>query len=170
MKHILNLFTVGLVTIFLSGCATIVGEKTQLVAVNSSPSDAVVKIKDEKGVEVFKGKTPTTVTLHKSDGSYWGGKEYIVTISKDGFESQIIPIVSSPNGWYIAGNIAFGGLIGWFVVDPLSGAMYNLSPEQVNTSLSTTISHNQTLDDGNISIVLLEDVPNDLRKKMTRIN
>lgn len=170
MKHLFKSFVVSCALLSLVGCATIMGDKTQLMSVNSTPSDAVVKIKDEKGMEIFTGKTPTTVTLQKADGSYWGGKDYTVTISKDGYEAQVIPVTSSPNGWYIAGNFVFGGLIGWFIVDPLTGAMYNLSPEQINASMSTKVSHNNTSSDGNISIVLLEDVPSYLREQMTRIN
>jgi len=146
------------------------GDKTQLMGINSTPSEAIVKITDEKGMDIFAGKTPTTVTLQKADGSYWGGKSYFVRISKEGYETQNIPIISSANGWYIAGNLVFGGLIGWFIVDPLTGAMYNLSPEQINASLGTKVSHNNTTTDGNISIILLEDVPIRLRQKMTRIN
>lgn len=170
MKHVIKSFVVSCSVLSLVGCATIMGDKTQLMSVNSTPSEAEVKITDEQGLHVFSGKTPTTVTLQKADGSYWGGKDYTVTISKEGYETQTIPVASTPNGWYIAGNFVFGGLIGWFIVDPLTGAMYNLSPEQINASLSTTLSHNNTATDGNISIVLLEDVPAHLREKMTRIN
>jgi hypothetical protein len=34
------------------------------------------------------------------------------------------------NAWYL-GNIIFGGLIG-IVIDPITGAIYELSPDQVN--------------------------------------
>jgi hypothetical protein len=159
-----------LATMLLGGCATIVGDKTQLVPISSTPSDAAISIVDERGMEVFKGTTPTTVTLNKSDGSYWGGKEYTVTISKAGFKSQIIPIKSGVNGWYIGGNVIFGGLIGWFVVDPLNGAMYTLTPGQVSSSLTGKSVHNNTARDGSISIVLLQDVPKSLRSEMKRIN
>ena len=37
------------------------------------------------------------------------------------------------DGW-IAGNIIFGGLIG-LIIDAADGAMYKLSPEQVNAEL-----------------------------------
>ncbi len=160
----------ALVTLLLGGCATIVGDKTQLVPISSTPSDATITIVDERGSEVFKGTTPTTVTLHKSDGSYWGGKGYTVTISKAGYESQVVPIKSSPNGWYIGGNIIFGGLIGWFIVDPMNGAMYTLTPEQVSTNLNGKTAHNNTATDGSISIVLLQDVPQSLRGEMKRVN
>jgi protein involved in sex pheromone biosynthesis len=52
---------------FLGGCATIVGDKTQLLPIASTPNDASIIITDEKGSEIFKGKTPATVTLHKSE-------------------------------------------------------------------------------------------------------
>ncbi len=126
-------------------------------------------VTDEKNNVVFKGKTPTTVTLEKSDGSYWGGKDYVVEITKDGYEDQSISIQSHPNGWYLAGNFVFGGLIGWFIVDPLGGAMYTLSPEQVSASMGEKTAHNNRATDGSISIVLLQDVPESLRKEMKRL-
>jgi hypothetical protein len=168
MKRLLKPLSLILVIIF-AGCATIVGDKTHLMPINSTPDSATVLITDEKGVQVFRGQTPTTVTLQKSDGSYWGGKDYTVTISKEGYDAQTIAVTSSPNGWYIAGNIVFGGLIGWFIVDPFNGDMYNLSPEQITASMGEKISYNNNFSDGAISIVLLEDVPQQLRDKMIRI-
>ncbi len=157
-------------SILLSGCATIVGDKTQLVPISSTPSDASIVITDETGSEVFKGSTPTTVTLPKSDGSYWGKKNFSVKISKAGYEHQVIPVIASANGWYVAGNFIFGGLIGWFIVDPMNGGMYTLSPENVSTSLNESMAHNNIGQEGNISIVLLQDVPASLIGKMERIN
>lgn len=154
----------------LGGCATIAGDKTQLIPISSTPSDATILITDEKGLQVFKGVTPTNVTLQKSDGSYWGKKNYTVEITKEGYEKQIIPISASANGWYIGGNLIFGGLIGWFIVDPLNGAMYTLSPEQVTLTLGEKVAHNNSATDGGISIVLLQDVPHRLRSHMKKVN
>lgn len=150
----------------LSGCATIVDEPNQLIPISSSPSGARVLITDETGHEVYDGTTPASVTLDKSDGSYWGGKDYVVEISKEGYETQTIPIESGPNGWYIAGNFVFGGLIGWFIVDPLSGDMYTLSPEKVSADMSDTMAHNNRSEDGGISVLLLSQVPRHLRNDM----
>lgn len=152
-----------------SGCATIVGQPTQSIPILSTPSDAAITIVDEAGIEIFKGATPTSVALQKSTGKYWGKKSFTVNISKAGFQTQTIPITASANGWYIAGNFVFGGLIGWFIVDPLNGDMYTLSPEAVSASLSTSTAHNNTATDGSISIVLLEDVPSELRNQMVQV-
>jgi hypothetical protein len=168
MKKTVCIFALS--ALLASGCATIVGDKTQLIPISSTPSDAPILITDEKGTQVFKGLTPTSVTLQKSDGSYWGGKSFTVEITKEGFEKQTIPITSSPNGFYIAGNLVFGGLIGWFVLDPLSGAMYTLSPDQISTSLGEKVAHNNSDTNGGISIVLLQDVPTSLRPLMTKVN
>lgn len=162
--------SVVLSSVFLSGCATIVGDKTQLIPILSTPSEASIVITDEKGSDIFKGSTPTTVTLPKSDGSYWGKKSFTVEISKEGYETQMIPIIASANGWYIAGNFFFGGLIGWFIVDPMNGGMYTLSPQQVSSELSEKFAHNNSADDGSISIVLLQDVPARLVGEMKRVN
>lgn len=165
-------FILVVTSALLGGCATIVGDKTQLVPISSTPSDASILITDERGSEVFKGKTPTTVMLEKHDGSYWGKKSFTVEISKTGYKTQTIPITASANGWYIAGNIVFGGLIGWFIVDPYNGAMYTLSPGQIKATLGDNgnMSHNNSTRDGSISIVLIQDVPASLRNKMKRIN
>ncbi len=159
-----------LLSVFLSGCASIVGDETQLVPISSTPGGALIVITDEKGTEIFKGMTPTTVTLPKSDGTYWGKKSYKIKISKDGFDSQEIPVTASANGWYIGGNIIFGGLIGWFIVDPFNGAMYTLSPDQVSSTLSGKVAHNNNKTDGSISVILLEDVPLSLRHKMKKLH
>lgn len=154
----------------LSGCASLMGDSTQMLPINSSPSDASIVITDETGAEVFRGSTPATVTLNKSDGSYWGGKDYKVVISKPGYHPQTVPVKASPNAWYLGGNFLFGGLVGWFIVDPLSGKMYTLSPQNVTAALGEDPAHNNLADDGGISVVLLEDVPESLLAHMTPIN
>jgi hypothetical protein len=128
-------------------------------------------VKDEANRELYQGATPTSVTLAKSDGSYFGGKSYSVIVSKAGYQTQTIPVKAGVNGWYIGGNFIFGGLIGWLIVDPLNGGMYTLSPDSVHASLSGgETTHNNTATDGSISIVLIEDVPQKLLGQMTRIN
>jgi len=161
LKMTAAIATVSLMT----GCATIVGEKEQSITINSSPSNANVLITDERSMEVHSGSTPTTVQLRKSDGSYFGGKTYTVEISKDGYESRTMMINASPNGWYIGGNIIFGGLIGWLIVDPLTGAMYNLTPDTLNASLGENVATTAE-GESEITLVLIEDVPTHMLDEM----
>lgn len=132
MKKIIAVFAGAML---LSGCATIVGDDTQLVQVNSNPNGADFQIKDESGKVVAQGKTPQGVTLAKSDGSYFGKKNYQITLSKEKYQPVTLPIKASANGWYIGGNIVFGGLIGWLAVDPFNGGMYTLHPKETNAVL-----------------------------------
>ena len=175
-KRIFNSFIL-LGLFIVSSCATIVGDKTQLIGVASSPDEAAIRITDEKGETVFKGETPAQVTLKKSDGSYFGGKSYVVTISKEHYRPVDVKIESGVNGWYVAGNIVFGGIIGWLIVDPFNGAMYNLSPEHISETLSEESEESsgepasKILENrGSISIVLIQNVPTHLRSKMKRIH
>lgn len=128
--------TLLLGSLLLSGCATIVGDSTQLVQVNSQPPGAKFSIKDDSGSVIAQGTTPQSVALSKSDGSYFGKKNYQITMTKDGYSPVTLPIKASANGWYIGGNIIFGGLIGWLAVDPFNGGMYTLNPKQANATLT----------------------------------
>ena len=48
-----------------------------------------------------------------------------------------VNLTSSVSGWYFA-NLVFGGGIGMLIVDPLTGAMYNLSPDKIDQNLTAT--------------------------------
>lgn len=120
----------------LTGCATIVGDSTQTVQVNSNPQGAKFEIKDEQGMIVTSGTTPQSVVLDKSDGSYFGGKDYQITFTKEGYAPNTLPVRHSANGWYIGGNLVFGGLIGYLLVDPFNGGMYTLKPKAPNVTLA----------------------------------
>ena len=130
-------FFIMLSVFVMTGCATIVGDDTQLVQVNSNPAGALFEIKDDSGRVVAQGKTPQGVTLAKSDGSYFGKKSYQITFTKEGVQPVTLPINASANGWYIGGNIFFGGLIGWLAVDPFNGGMYTLKPKEINPTLAS---------------------------------
>jgi hypothetical protein len=149
----------------LTGCASIVGTKTQVMGINSTPSQAKVMIKDEMGKEIYAGTTPTSVTLEKGAG-YFRGHDYTVTIAKDGYSDRVVTITSKPGGWYILGNLGFGGLIGWLIVDPATGAMWNLSPEAV----TETLPAQQASADGNLHVALLDDLPQAARDYMMPVN
>jgi hypothetical protein len=71
------------------------------------------------------------------------------------------------NGWYV-GNIVFGGLIGWLIVDPLTGAMWTLNTEHVNSFLAETVALDDT-SSPQLRIVSLESVPESARDRMIRV-
>lgn len=122
--------------LFLSGCATIMGDAAQTVPIQSQPSGATFKIQDELGNVVQTGVTPASVSLPKGNGKYFGRKQYQVSFEKSGYQPLVYKLQTSPNGWYIGGNLIFGGLLGYLIVDPLSnGKMFTISPKKVDVPL-----------------------------------
>jgi len=108
----------------LLGCASICGESSAYCQLRSEPSGVDVSIKNEKGLEVFRGKTPTTVLLKKKTG-YFNGADYYITAKHDGYAERVVSIDRGMSWWY-AGNIIFGGLIGFLIVDPATGSMWTI--------------------------------------------
>lgn len=170
----------GFAFLCLTGCATIVGSDSQSMSIDSTPDKATIKIVDEAGQQTFEGTTPATVSLAKSSGHYFGGKTYTITVSKDGFASEVFVINHHANGWYIFGNILLGGVIGYVVVDPFHGGMYTLSPDSVHAALAAATpapaaataaqKTGYNYKDGALYVTLLQDVPAALRGRLVRVD
>jgi len=140
-SRLLGGLLVVVATVQLTGCATIIDGTKQDIAITSAPSDATVTIQDEHGQTILSRKTPCTVSLKRGDG-FFQGADYRVVVEKEGYAPFQGHVRSRLNaGWYLAGNFLFGGLVGWFIVDPLTGAMWKLDPEKVNAYLSKQASH-----------------------------
>lgn len=165
---IVSVATLGI----LSGCATIMGQSAaETLNVRSIPDQANVEIFDESGIKVFEGKTPTSLPLEKKR-AYFRGKKYSVVIKKEGHIEQTITVDTRLNGWYIGGNLVFGGLLGYLIIDPLTGAMYTLETSAIQVTLASSpdLSHQNKSTNENITVMLYEQVPVHLREKMQRIN
>lgn len=150
------------VVLATTGCSSIMGKSQYPVTISSQPDQADITITDEQGDAVYSGKTPTTVTLRTKAG-YFRGKNYKVTFQKEGYAEHVAEIRRGVSGWYIFGNFVFGGLIGWLIVDPATGAMWTLQKE-VSADLAP-LSAAAAADDG-LRIVLFDDVPLPLRAQL----
>lgn len=120
--------------IFSSACASIISGSHYDVAIKSEPSGAHFEIRDENGVLQQSGTTPSVVDL-RSGTAYFHKKNYSVNYSLDGYENEIQTIKSGMNGWYW-GNFAIGGLIGFLIVDPLTGTMYRIRDKEVSCQMN----------------------------------
>lgn len=118
--------------ILFSGCASIVSDRVYPVTVSSSPDGAQFTIRNEDGVVVAKGTTPDTVSL-KAGAGFFDGETYTITFKKRNHEPASATLDSELDWWYW-GNILFGGAIGMLIVDPATGAMWEL-PESVSADL-----------------------------------
>lgn len=130
-RKILSAFLLCMLTL---GCASIIRGSNQVVAFKSNPSEAKFKIYDDNGELIVNNTTPNVVTLKRGNG-YFKKKSYKVVVEKEGYQTMEFQIEGKVNGWYLGGNLIFGGLIGYLIVDPLTGAMWTLSPEEINATL-----------------------------------
>jgi hypothetical protein len=144
MKTSLWILAVFVALFSSSGCATIVkgiggqGVDSQGVTFQSEPPDAKLTVTNlRSGTKVTEAKTPHQVTLERSAGYFKYGK-YQAVFEKEGYDKKEVNIEGDAGAWYIAGNLVLGGLIGWFIVDPLTGAMWTINPEKVNALLTAS--------------------------------
>jgi len=147
------------------GCASIIGKSEYPVRVTSQPDQADITIVDQTGAVFFTGRTPATVAL-KTKAGYFRGRDYTVTFTKSGYAKHTAEIRRGTSKWYIFGNLVFGGLIGYLIVDPATGAMWTLQ-EDVNANLEPLTG--AVVGDDALRIVLVADVPSALQAKMVRI-
>jgi hypothetical protein len=120
---------------FLSGCAALVGNESEPVTIESTPSQVAFMVTDGQGNIVAQGTTPQTVRLKKSDGSYFGKINYTLTLRQYGYNTSSIPLEYRLSRWYIFGNIIFFGVPGWLIVDPFFGGMVTFKQDHIHTYL-----------------------------------
>ena len=153
-KNLTQFFCLFVITIMLLGCASILSESQYPVTFDSNPSGAHLKIVNRAGDTVYEGTSPTTITLEASSG-FFRGERYKVVASVNG-GSSTSTLTPTLDGWYIGGNILFGGLIGWLIVDPATGAMYKLPSKHTTTIGSKKSSIDLRLHVANIADLTLE--------------
>jgi len=157
MKKVSILF--AMVAFVFAGCATIVSKSSYPVNITSTPAGAEIEIKTSDGKVVFTGKTPTQVVLEAGKG-YFSGEDYTVTFNG----KQTAQIERGLDGWYLVGNLFFGAVIGWLIIDPATGAMWTLSDLHVN--LDSTASTQQN----GLTVTTLDQVPDHLLPHLIKVN
>lgn len=115
------MLTLGFFVLGLNSCATIMHGTKQAVNISSNPSDALVWVDKN-----FVGKTPVVVKMTRGDN-------HIVKIELKGYLPYEIAVSKHMSGW-VFGNLVIGGFIG-VVIDAVSGGIYTLSPEQIQSEL-----------------------------------
>jgi hypothetical protein len=141
--------------LLMVACTTIIKGTEQNIAFSSNPSGASVSIYDSDGARIAEGTTPITIPLKKGAG-YFKAAKYRVVFEASGMKSKEVWITGSmETGWYILGNLLVGGLLGWLIVDPASGAMWNLSPERVDASLAMSMKGSGS----GLTVILAAQVP-----------
>ena len=167
MSRIICVLAVLCACAALSGCATIVHSGPRNIPVASTPAGAKVSIYDRSNTLVMTNITPFVAPLDPKFG-YFKGQTYRLVFELAGYNPAEIKLDSSLSAWYF-GNLLFGGLIGMLVVDPLTGAMYNLAPEKIEQPLSA--SQAQLIRSGKgLLVILASQTTQQERAEMVRVN
>lgn len=119
-------------------CATVVGGRDQDVQIRSQPPGANLEIVDlRSGERLHSATTPFTALLPRGTG-YFQKARYRVVMDKESYDTQELVIEGALSPWYLYGNIGWGGLgvLGWFAIDPVTGAMWKLRPNKVEVELA----------------------------------
>ena len=132
----LNLCACAACSFIFTGCASIVSDSSYAVNIRSTPSEASFTVKDNSGIVIHRGTTPERVELDAGDGFFTGAR-YSVEFQKSNYAPEILDVRPDVDPWYF-GNLFFGGIIGLALVDPVTGAMWEL-PEDVHVNLSESV-------------------------------
>jgi hypothetical protein len=108
--------------LFLTGCATLVNGTRAELQIRSEPPDAQFEIRDYDGLEVASGTTPALVKVPRSRGPYRAAR-YDLRVTKDGYLPKRTRIQSRIDGWFWIDWIT---IVGGFLIDPFTGAMWNI--------------------------------------------
>lgn len=166
MKRTFQVIGVAFAIAALSSCASIVSKSSWPVHVACDPAGATVTITNRAGRQVFKGTTPTLITL-KSGAGFFKKESYTVHFEAEGYAAQDVPLECKVNGWYW-GNVVFGGLVGWLIVDPATGAMYKLETPAVDARLAKN-STGSLDQERSLKISNINDLPKSMLKDLVRI-
>ncbi len=168
--------------IALVSCATIVKGGKQDVTITTVPkvNNVKISVKNSNGIVVGEGQDVLNLKLKTGDG-FFSGAEYDVTYEAPGYEKKTVKLETSLRwGWYFLGNAIFGGLIGYLIVDPLTGAMYALDTDDDIFATSLTQSAAPEVpakkkafngsSSNELKVVSIDMVPEHLKSKMVRVN
>ena len=162
--RIVNRLSFFLTAFFLTSCATIVSKSQWPFSIQTDPPGAKVVITNKKGIEVLNKRTPAALLL-KSGAGFFAKESYTIALSMEGYETKKINISCKVNGWYF-GNLLFGGLIGFLIVDPATGAMYKLDTEGISETLTrSAVSATPAL-----KIISKDQIPPGLEKHLVKLN
>ena len=125
MKNCLSVSLALLCTFFLfsfSGCGVVLNGSTQLINIRSTPPGSTVDIDGETYT------TPAEAELERN-------QNYIVTISKEGYETKQIRIRKKVDVGVVVLDFLF--LFGGLLVDYMAGSLYDLYPERIHVTLTS---------------------------------
>ncbi len=93
---------IPVLSILQMGCATIMGGGNQEISLHSNPEGATVTSSRAGMEEQMDYTTPETVAFERKG-------HYILTFSKEGYETKKIELMRSMRGWMLVWDVILGG-------------------------------------------------------------
>ena len=123
-----------MISLLLTSCATIMSRSKYDISINTEPQNATVHVFDKRGNIVTSGVTPMTVRLKAGDG-FFKRASYSLRFYKDGYEEVQYSLTTSidPNYFW---NLFSWSALGLFLVDPMTGAMWQFSGDSYSVPLT----------------------------------
>lgn len=163
MNKVLTILLAAIV-LFTSSCASIVSKTRYPISISSQPLGANVSITDKEGVTVFQGKTPVTVKL-KSGAGYFAKAEYQIKFEREGYETRIIPLYASLDGWYFLNILTYVGIgLGMLIIDPATGAMYRLKDKFIDEILDQRVTAMD--DEQGLHVFSMDEIPEEWKTQL----
>jgi len=122
---------VMLLALAVSGCASILGQSSWPVYVDSLHDECDFVVKNKFGLQVTSATTPKLLHLESGIG-FFQKADYTLAFTLTDKRVLDVPVYAHLNRWYF-GNIL--NVVGFFLVDPATGAMWRL-PERVTVDCS----------------------------------
>lgn len=121
-KGITNYLLVVLCAFSFTSCGALFKGSTQTVSIKSFQQGASIEVDGQTYT------TPATIELPRN-------QNYVVTISKEGYETQQVKINKTVSGGIVILDI-LGGILP-VIIDAAMGTWYNLSPSEINVNLKS---------------------------------
>ncbi len=168
MKKLVFLGLSFILVVMFQSCASIFSASKYPVQLQSTPDRADVVITDRNGVSVFNGQTPAVVTL-KAKSGFMKKAIYNIKFSKKGYSSKTYSISASLDGWYWA-NLLLGGVVGMLIVDPASGAMFQIDKNFIDATLSKESLSLKEKKSNELRVYDISEIPEEWKKHLVEIN
>ncbi len=122
-----SLVFIGMSTLMLTGCASVFSVSEYPVRLDSVPSDMEIVVTDRSGNIEYRGQTPAIVDLD-ARGGYFVRETFTVELYDAGKVVGRTQIKGGIDLWYFVNFISrpWTTLVGFFVIDPITGAMWSL--------------------------------------------
>ena len=125
----MTLYFVVMTIGFCSSCASLRSTNVYSISIESEPAGAEVIIRDKKDVKVGQFISPDSIKVDAGRG-FFVRERYSIDFVLDGYEEQTVLLPMKMDKWYLS-NILFVNLLGLFIIDPITGAMWEPAFNQV---------------------------------------